>query len=327
MVIRLRHVTHHFPRSLLPSLTYPIIQKEVVADAPTLRRSHSSSLCTKSSNNATDEETNKSGKRAGSGSSAGGGRLADLSGLGPKRFYDRVDVRQEEDGSHVVTVDGKVVRTPKRHALATPSLPLSLAIAAEWDCQGSRIRPSSMPLTALSFAAIDVAPHFRDKMTSSLLRFVHTDAVTVRSDTPKELVTFQDEAYARILTHAEAHGIQVRVARGTLDAQQDDSVERWVRCIVCNLDDWSLVAMDSATSTAKSILVGIALLHGAISAEEAVHAARCEERWQAKVWGSVEGGHDVDDADTTVRLSAADTLFRFVQMYPERFINSKETDE
>lgn len=259
-------------------------------------------------------------KSKSTGGSTGRGRLADLSGIGPKRFYDHVDVRQESPESHAVTVDGKVVRTPRRHLLATPSLPLSLAIAAEWDAQETRLRPSSMPLTALAFAALDIAPQFREKITSAVMRFVHTDSATVRADTPKELVVHQDKAYADVLAHATSQGAHVRVARGVLDARQDASVERWMRDVLTGLDDWSLVAVDSAAATAKSALVAAALLHGAITAEQAVHAARSEERWQAKVWGTVEGGHDLDDADTTVRLAAADTIFRFVQMYPRAFI-------
>lgn len=268
---------------------------------------------------ATSVERSDDKKRKSTGGSTGGGRLADLSGLGPKRFYDRVDVFQEDPKSHAVTVDGKVVRTPKRQLLATPSLPLSLAIAAEWDAQDTRLRPSSMPLTALAFAALDIAPHFREKITSAILRFVHTDSVTVRADTPKELVEYQNEAYADVLAHATSQGAHVRVARGMLDARQDVSVEHWIRDTVNDLDDWSLVAVDSAAATAKSALVAVALLHGAITAEQAVHAARSEERWQAKVWGTVEGGHDLDDADTAVRLAAADTIFRLVQMYPYAF--------
>lgn len=250
--------------------------------------------------------------------SPGTGRMTDLSGLGPKRFYKDVDVRSDNE-MHVVTVDGKMVKTPKRHVLATPSLPFSLAVAAEWDAQTGRIRPSSMPLTGLASAALDVVPEFRQRMSGSIQRFLQTDTTCIRPDTPHELVSAQDEAFAPVVQHAVNCGISINVVRGSLSAIQDEAAEKWVSDIVKNLDNWSLAAMDSAAASAKSVLVAIALRDGAIDAEQALRAARSEELWQSRVWGVVEGGHDMDEADTSVRLTAAYTVFRFIEMDPESF--------
>lgn len=253
--------------------------------------------------------------------SPGTGRMTDLSGLGPKRFYKEVDV-QRHDSLHAVTVDGKLVKTPRRHVLATPSQAFSTAVAAEWDAQVGRIRPSSMPLTGLASAALDIVPEFRQRMSDSILRFLHTDTACIRPDTPRELVAAQDAAFQPVVQHAEGSGIPINVVRGALIANQNESAEKWVLNIVRDLDNWSLAAMDSVASCAKSVLVAIALKDGAISPQQALHAARSEEMWQSKVWGVVEGGHDMDDADASVRLSAAHMVFRFIELEKDTFRSS-----
>lgn len=263
--------------------------------------------------------------------------MSDLSGLGPKRFYKRVDVKTSDslDSSkaglrYVVTVDGKSVKTPKRHVLATPSEVFSSAVAAEWDEQKDRIRPSSMPLTGLACAALDIVPEFREKMIKSIMRFLHTDTACVRPDTPKELVAAQNSAFDPIIEHCskgdglQSEKMEINIARGSLAAPQSERIEKWLSQVVNHLDHWSLAAMDSAAGSSKSILVATALKDGAISAQQALEAARSEELWQSRVWGVVEGGHDMDDADALVRLTAADMVFRFVEMDRAAFEKASE---
>ncbi len=52
-------------------------------------------------------------------------------------------------GGFHVRLDGRVLRTPARGALLLPSLPLALAVAAEWEWQDARtLRPFTMPIMA-----------------------------------------------------------------------------------------------------------------------------------------------------------------------------------
>ena len=57
-------------------------------------------------------------------------------------------------GAHVVLLDGRTLRTPARNPLALPSLPLALAVAAEWEWQEQRnLRPFTMPIMVRCAAA------------------------------------------------------------------------------------------------------------------------------------------------------------------------------
>jgi len=70
------------------------------------------------------------------------------------------------------------------------------------------------------------------------------------------------------------------------------------------MDAFELTATFNAAASAKSLLIGMALIRGAIDVEGAIRAARAEEDASIEEWGLVEGGHDVDQADITVRLAA-----------------------
>ena len=75
-----------------------------------------------------------------------------------KRFYDNASVG--EGTPYPLLLDGRGVKTPAGRTLAAPSAALGEAIAAEWNAQGERIDPATMPLTRLANTIIDgVAPN------------------------------------------------------------------------------------------------------------------------------------------------------------------------
>src|ERR1700740_2522100 len=75
-----------------------------------------------------------------------------------KRFYEKAVVG--EGAPCPVLLDDRGVKTPSGNALAAASVALAQAIAAEWNAQGDRIDPATMPLTRLANTIIDgVAPN------------------------------------------------------------------------------------------------------------------------------------------------------------------------
>ena len=59
------------------------------------------------------------------------------------------------DGTYIVLLDGRTLRTPARNALSLPSLPLALAVAAEWEWQEQRnLRPFTMPIMVRSLSLL-----------------------------------------------------------------------------------------------------------------------------------------------------------------------------
>lgn len=254
------------------------------------------------------------------------GRLTDQTGLGPRRFYDKVSIDQVGKHEYAVKLDGASVRTPRQQKLTLPTASLATVVAAEWDAQKGRIRPSSMPMMTLVTTAVDVVPMYRSRIENSLLGYLDTDTICIRPSHPTELVEHQKKVLGRVVSHFENRGIDLRVTVGGLEAQQSNATTLYFTKLIKNIGAFELAAFDSATATAKSILVGAAMRDGALDVDSAIEAARSEERWQAKRWGEVEGGHDMDDADTYVRLAAADLIFRMVDIEPDAF-NAVESEK
>jgi len=70
------------------------------------------------------------------------------------------------------------------------------------------------------------------------------------------------------------------------------------------LSAWDLACLESLSAAARSVLIGVAQMHGIMSPAEALRLARLEEDFQSEEWGLVEGGHDIDGADFDVRVTA-----------------------
>ncbi len=71
--------------------------------------------------------------------------------------------------------------------------------------------------------------------------------------------------------------------------------------------------MDSLSGAAKSVMLGLATAHGHLDVPAALAAARFEEEAQIEEWGFVEGGHDIDIADMTVRMAAPALFLRLLR--------------
>src|SRR6185369_10309272 len=70
-----------------------------------------------------------------------------------KRFFKSATVG--EGAPYRILLDSRAVKTPAGGTLAAPSAALAQAIAAEWNAQGERIDPATMPLSRLANTIID----------------------------------------------------------------------------------------------------------------------------------------------------------------------------
>ena len=87
-----------------------------------------------------------------------------------KRFYKEAGTAPVA-GGHGVLLDGKPVKTPARAPLVAPTAALARAVAAEWQAQGEKIDPGSMPLMRLLATAIDRVPLHRSGVEDDLAAF------------------------------------------------------------------------------------------------------------------------------------------------------------
>ena len=179
--------------------------------------------------------------------------------------------------------------TPARAALRVPTRVLAEALCEEWAAQGDRVDPLSMPLSQLANTALDRMPDARRETVAELVRYGETDLLCYRAERPEALVARQAALWLPLLDWLERrHGIALRTVVGVLPQPQDpDTIARLERAIDA-LDNFALTALHMGATGAGSIAIGLAMMEGEISAEQAAAAAFLDERHQIEQWGADE---------------------------------------
>jgi chaperone required for assembly of F1-ATPase len=210
-----------------------------------------------------------------------------------KRFYDQVSVEQDESG-YVLHLDGRPVRTPARRPLSTPTHVLAEALAAEWRAQREFIDPAAMPLTRLANSVIDAVAQTLAPVAAEVEKYLGTDLVFYRVESPEGLVSAQSAAWDPVLDWArEALGARFICSAGLTFVPQPEAALNAAaatipRDVSNSRDLWRLGAVHVLTTLSGSALIALAVLHGRLSSEQAWAAAHVDEDWNMKTWGRDE---------------------------------------
>lgn len=224
-----------------------------------------------------------------------------------KRFWKQASARPEGDG-WTVYLDEKPVRTPGKHPLIVPTEALAKAIAEEWDAQTDVIDPNTMPLTRAANSAIEkVAPQF-DAVADMLGDYGGTDLLSYRAEGPEDLVQRQAEGWDPLIDWAATElGAPLKITHGIIPVLQDQAALHNLRAELDKLDNHGLTALHDLVTLPGSLLLGLGVIKGRITAEEAHALARIDEEFQADRWGR----DDEADAAAEARLQAMRNAERF----------------
>lgn len=224
-----------------------------------------------------------------------------------RRFYTSATAA-EEGGAHIVRLDQRTLKTPSRKPLHMPTRALAEAVAAEWDAQGEYITPSAMPLTRFAFAAIDLMPDKRAEISRDLAKYIETDLVAHRAESPPPLVARQSQVWDPIVAWGEHRlHMHIPIVTGILPADvppQHRTVLEWE---IDDLDDFRAMALAQAVTLAGSILIGFAFLEGHLDAGAAFTAAALDNLWSLENWG--------EDPEARQRLDTLRAEFEALQRF------------
>lgn len=263
------------------------------------------------------------------------------------KFWEKVSVKKNTDNNYSVQLDSKVIKTPLGYDLLVPENRKTLAylLANEWQTLPSlHIRPYLVPLTSLVSRSIDLhhAQQSNDEeirakigdlstVKSLLLRYLDTDTLCVFSPTEDcdgELRKQQEEFYlpfikemGEFLGKYSENGKPVEITYldsekdGLIGNSQPSATREAAATFLNSLDMWDLVALEKATLTAKSFLIGVAIIRNAnsedsfnVSVDELSRLANLETVLQTARWGEVEDTHDVDKVDVKRNLASASLI-------------------
>ncbi|KAF9316209.1 ATP synthase complex assembly protein atp12 [Podila horticola] len=232
---------------------------------------------------------------------------AEVSG---KRFWENAGIKEVGDRI-AVTLDGRVLKTPAGNQLTLPKdqRHLALMIAGEWHGQKALLKSHSLPMTSLVARAIDSFignDQGRQETLNRLIKFLDTDSICYQQDFPASIVAAQEKHWTPILNWVrEEYGLDIKVSQGITYVQQDEATKNKLREIVGSMSDIELSAFERATLTAKSFLIGLAVVKRHLSVEAAWMAAQLEVLDQIDRWGEVEDSHDVDREFVKSQLASA----------------------
>jgi chaperone required for assembly of F1-ATPase len=229
-----------------------------------------------------------------------------------KRFYKEAAVGSA-DGGFTVLLDGKPVRTPKGHRLVMATEGLARAVADEWAEQGEKIDPDAMPMMQLAATALDRVAPDRLTMRDNLLRYAETDLLCYRAAHPSDLVKKQSELWQPVVDWAALHlDAPLKVTDGLAPVPQPQESLASLSAHLAALDDWRFTVVSVATSATGSLLLGLALVKGHLTADGLIAASQLDEEHQRLLWG--------EDEEATQRLNAlADEIIaaeRFLACLP-----------
>lgn len=202
-----------------------------------------------------------------------------------KRFYKDVTTGATE-GGYGIFLDGKSLKTPAKQTLIVASAALADALAEEWAAQGDTIEPASMQMMQLVSTAIDRMALTRAQVTGHVVGFGESDLLCYRTEAPMDLAALQAERWQPWLDWAaEKLNARLGVTVGVTPVVQDPDSLAALRQRVESYDDWTLTALQSLAPCLGSLVLALAVVEEALSAEEAFELARLDENFQNELWG------------------------------------------
>ena len=199
-----------------------------------------------------------------------------------KRFYKSVTLINHE-GSFLVQLDGRDVRSPAGTLLHLPNILLAEAIAKEWRVQKDEIDSSSMPTFSLAVTVVDRVTPQRDAVIAELSSYGGNDLLCYR-DGQDDLASRQHEQWQPWLDQlAKSSDIHLRIGTGIMPILQPDAVK--FIPLIAAYDNWWLGMLHRATSLSGSLVLGLVFVDAVIDVKQMFDLSFLDELWQNEKWG------------------------------------------
>lgn len=202
-----------------------------------------------------------------------------------KRFYKTVDI-SESDSVFKVLCDGKSLKCKGSQDLIIPYKALALMLAQEWDSQPEDIDLKKMPVTDFVTGLNSLDEEARKKLISDSINFISTDVLFYRAEYPSALVARQNGSWDKILAWAgNLFGISFQITTSITPLNQPEKTVSAIVRQIESLDNFQLLCFYKFSSLTTSVLLGLAVIKGFLSAQDAFRLSRLDENFQNEFWG------------------------------------------
>jgi chaperone required for assembly of F1-ATPase len=167
-----------------------------------------------------------------------------------------------------------------------PTRALAEAIAAEWNAQGPKIEPASMPMLQLANAAIDRVAPDPARVVAETVAYAETDLTCHWAPDPPELIERQRRHWQPLLDWlALSCGAPLQPVAGIVPNRQPPAAVEALRTFVTGLDPFELTGLHYLTTVTGSLVLAVAVYRGRLDSEGAWLAAQLDEDFQTERWG------------------------------------------
>ncbi len=210
-----------------------------------------------------------------------------------KRFYEKVEISKSDNGFFIL-LDGRILKTPDKKNLLLASKAHAEIIAQEWQRQGQDILPQTMPCTRLINVAISQTPIRRDDLVAGFVKYIGTDLLCYRANTPQDLLARQEKHWQKYLDWAKnKHGMYFNVTGGIKAIAQPKETIVKAKKYAAVLDDIAITLLLHFTASYGSAVLAMAVMDRYVDAKTAFDISMLDETYQNELWG--------EDKDAAVR--------------------------
>jgi len=213
-----------------------------------------------------------------------------------KRFYKMVSVeprRKDDVDGFEIHLDGRPIKTQMKQILCAPTRPLADAIMGEWAAQGEQIIPDTMPLTQILNTKIDRVSAERDAMSAHIFKYLDTDLLCYRTDNPSAVGERQAAKWDPHLAWFEGrYGAALKITNGLAALSQDPAAHDAARTEVDALGADHFTVLQLVCGLSGSLVLALAFMRGAVSADDIFAAARVEETYKDEIFDVQKHGPD-----------------------------------
>lgn len=205
-----------------------------------------------------------------------------------KRFWNEARVEPGDDGFGV-SLDGRPVRLPSGAPLRVRSPALAEALAAEWQSaggeKGDAVAVDAIGLTRLVGTALEKVATDPAAMVEGIAAYAASDLLCYRSDDPRLAAIEALEWDPWLGWSAGTLGAPLLVTAGIIHVEQPAASRAALRDAVAGLDPFSLTVLAQLVPPLGSLVLGLAVVLGALDAAEAHRISLVDEHFQEEFWG------------------------------------------
>lgn len=232
-----------------------------------------------------------------------------MSEWAPRRFWKTAGIVEDASGFRI-ELDGRPVRTPGKVSLSVPSRVMAQHIAAEWDAQGEKVDPATMPWTRSANSAIDKIGHQRAEVEAHLLEYAGTDLLCYRAESPAELIARQMADWDPLLKWlTTTYGVSLEVTKGVMPITQPAATLTRLAKEMQPMDDFRLTGFHDLVALSGSFVLGLAVAARECTPDEAWRLSRVDEVFQIEQWGADEEAEELTSMKKAAFRHATEFFF------------------